>query len=192
MEKYKRSNEIMLISVSRLAKEKNLYFLLEALKYIKMHAEINFRCIIAGDGPERGGILRIIENSVLKDVVSLIGSVKQEEIGKYYLFSDIFVFASQSETQGMVLLEAMAGGCPVIAIRSSGVEDVIHNGSNGFKTEADIKIWSGKIIYLMKNLDVLKKMPENARSFSEGFSTEVMAAKASRVYVKVMRRQKQV
>ncbi|KPU27279.1 hypothetical protein TR13x_05910 [Caloranaerobacter sp. TR13] len=189
-QKYKKKNNIILCSVSRLTKEKNLYFLLEGVKYIKDCTNIPFKCIIVGEGPEKGNLLEIIESSNLKDVVYLVGEISPREIYKYYMASDIFVFASQSETQGMVLLEAMAGKCPVVAIRSSGIEDVISNGDNGFKTKADIRNWSEKIIYLMENPDKLKKMSENAYVFSKLFSIEKMAESATKVYLRIIENRK--
>jgi len=100
------------------------------------------------------------------------------------MFSDIFIFASQSETQGIVLLEAMAGACPVVTVRFSGVDDVVFDGYNGFKTRSNTKVWSEKIIYLMKNPIILKEMSLNAYSFSLKFSIEMMAKKALKVYFK--------
>ena len=54
------------------------------------------------------------------------------------------MFASKSETQGIVLEEAMAAGNPIVAVRASGVEDVVKNGINGYMTEEDVEIWSDK------------------------------------------------
>ena len=188
--KYRSNDEIVLLSVSRLTKEKNLYFLLKGIKYIKEHTDISFRCIIAGDGPEKSNLLQFIENNALAQYVTLDLSLNQDELSQYYLFSDIFIFASQSETQGMVLLEAMAGHCPVIAVRSSGIEDMIRNGYNGFKTEPDIAVWAEKIITLMKNPRKLHEMSENAFSFSRKFSEESIAVKIAKLYIKVLERLK--
>ncbi|HDH50819.1 MAG TPA: glycosyltransferase, partial [Nitrospirae bacterium] len=189
-QKYKSNDQIVLLSASRLTKEKNLYFLLEGIKYIKEHSDIPFRFILAGDGPEKSNLLRFIENNALAQHVTLDFSLNQDKLIQYYLFADIFLFASQSETQGMVLLEAMAGHCPVIAVRSGGTEDVIHNGYNGFKTEPDIAVWAEKIITLMKNPDVLHEMSENAFSFSLKFSEESIAVKVAKLYMKVLKRLK--
>jgi len=183
---YKRKNEIVLCSVSRLAKEKNLDFLLEGAKYIKEHTNIPFKLIIIGEGPERENLLKTIETFNLKDTVILAGGISPGEVYKYYTMSDIFVFASQSETQGMVLLEAMAGKCPVVAVRSSGIDDIINNDYNGYKTKADIQAWAEKIIYLLENPDRLKEISENAYEFSKSFSIEQMAECASRVYFRAI------
>jgi len=189
---YKRSNEIVLCSVSRLAKEKNLDFLLEGAKYIKEHTNIPFKLIIIGEGPERENLLKTIETGNLKDIVILIGEVSPREVYKYYVFSDIFVFASQSETQGMVLLEAMAGHCPVVAVRSSGIDDIISNYYNGFKTKADVQVWAERIVNLMKNPDRRTEMSKNAYAFSESFSIEQMAECATKVYFRAIENKKAI
>jgi glycosyltransferase involved in cell wall biosynthesis len=186
-EKFGVTDGIILLSVSRLAKEKNLEFLLEGIRYIKEHTEIDFKCIVVGDGPEKENILRLIESGVLRDVVYLVGPLEQQEMSKYYMASDIFVFASQSETQGMVLLEAMAGGCPVVAVRSGGIEDMIQDGRNGFKTVADVRVWAEKVMDLMRHREVAGRMSECACTFSHQFSIEVMAAKAARLYLRLVR-----
>ena len=184
--KYKVQNEVILCSVSRLTEEKNIYFLLEGIKRIKDNTKVPFKCIIIGDGPEKENILKTIENQGLKDTVILVGVVSPEEVCQYYMASDIFVFSSQSETQGMVILEAMAGKCAVVAIRSSGIDDIIHNEYNGFKTKADLDLWSERVIYLIENPKILKEMSQNAYDFSEKFSLAAMAETTVEVYHKAI------
>lgn len=183
---YKRERKILLCSVSRLAKEKNLYFLLDGIEYIKEHTGILFKCIIIGDGPEKENIIKEIERKQLEDIVELIGSKKQEEIYNYYTASDIFIFASRSETQGMVLLEAMAGRCPVVTVRSSGIEDIVQDGFNGFKTKADVKEWADKIILLMTNGGLRHQMIGNSFTFAKQNSMAAMSEKALDIYHKAI------
>ncbi|CAB1240352.1 putative Phosphatidylinositol N-acetylglucosaminyltransferase [Clostridiaceae bacterium BL-3] len=183
---YRGERKILLCSVSRLAKEKNLYFLLDGIEYIKKNLDISFKCIIIGDGPEKENIIEAINDRHLKDVVELIGSKKQNEIYSFYTASDIFIFASQSETQGMVILEAMAGRCPVVSVRSSGIEDIIQNGFNGFKTRADVKEWADKIIYLMKDDELRHRISENSFDFAKQNSVKGMSKKASDIYHKAI------
>lgn len=180
--KYRPSDGLLLCSVSRLSKEKRLTFLLEGIKYVKLYVKTPFKCIIIGDGPEKEILLNIIKKEGLTDTVELVGSMDPERVCMYYTASDIFVFSSQSETQGMVLLEAMAGGCPVVAVRSSGVNDVIINGYNGFKTKADMNLWAEKLIYLMENPKILEEISLNARDFSNKFSLDQMAKITVEVY----------
>ena len=134
--------------------------------------------------------MKTIEKEGLLDTIELLGSISPEQISVYYRLSDIFVFSSKSETQGMVILEAMAGECPVVAIRSSGIDDVILNEYNGYKTRSDILSWSQKIILLMNNPLKLKEMSLNAHAFSQKYSLESMATMTIDVYYQVLKHYK--
>ena len=182
-------SEHLLISVSRLSKEKNLYFILDGIKRLKEKSNLNFKLIIIGSGSEKENIEEFIKNNSLENYIELIGAVDFREMAKYYLASDLFVFASTTETQGMVLLEAMAGYNPVVAVKSSGIDDVIENGYNGFKTDEEIEEWSSKIEQLLKEND-FSKFEENARSMAENYSLGKMGLEAEELYYKIMQLKK--
>jgi len=186
LEKYHHDTEIILFSVSRLSKEKNLDFLLNGIKYIAENTSVSFKTLIAGNGPERDNIIDFIKQNNLENKVILLGAVPPAEIAKYFLLADLFVFASKSETQGMVLLEAMAGKTPVVAVRSGGIDDVIENGLNGFKTEDNVSLWAEKIISLMVNKDKRKELSQNAFDFSQNYSKEKIAGKVENLYLRLM------
>lgn len=173
---------VLLCTVSRLAKEKNIFFLLEGIRYIKEHTALPFRCVVVGDGPERGEIEAFIRSSCLEDTVTLVGSVPPEEVARYYRASDLFVYSSRSETQGMVLLEAMAGQCPVVAVSSGGVDDVIENGVNGYRTQEVTEEWAQRVIELMSDGEKRRVMSGNAYEHAKQYSAEEMAAHAAHVY----------
>lgn len=179
---YAPAGQALLCSVSRLAAEKNLDFLIAGLKRVKEQTAVPFRCILIGSGPEREHLQMQIDSDSLGGEVQLIGSVAPEEMPGYYLASDMFVFSSESETQGMVLLEAMAGKCPVVCVRSSGTDDVIVDAYNGFKTPGDVEKWAEKVIYLLENRTMLESMRENAFLYAQDFSIEKMAEKVEQFY----------
>jgi glycosyltransferase involved in cell wall biosynthesis len=112
----------------------------------------------------------------------LVGKIDPEEIIEYYIASDLFLFSSLSETQGMVIVEAMAGGCPVVALRASGIEDLIENKSNGFKTKNDLEKWTEKVIMLMKDKALREQLGKNAKEFSKAYSSEAIAEKVLEAY----------
>ena len=183
-------SEHLLISVSRLSKEKNLYFMLDGIKELKEKTDLNFKLIIIGSGSEKENIDKFIEDNELENYIKLLGAVDFKEMAKYYLASDLFVFASTTETQGMVLLEAMAGYNPVVAVKSSGIDDVIENGYNGYKTEADAEKWSNKIEELLVNQDKYQQSSQNARKMAESYSIEEMGAEAEKLYYKILQLKK--
>ncbi|MBN2297090.1 MAG: glycosyltransferase [Deltaproteobacteria bacterium] len=185
-ESCRRHDGLLLVSVSRLTKEKNIYFLLEGIASVHKQTNIPFTVLLIGDGPERDSILRFIDKNELQKTVHLTGSLSQEELCAYYMAADLFIFASLSETQGMVLLEAMAGATPVVAVRSSGIEDAVRDGYNGYKTDPDQTQWVERIVELMADDLLRRKMSENARISARKHSTDKVAASVAKLYRKVL------
>ena len=71
----------------------------------------------------------------MTEEIILTGEVRNEDMKEYCAASDLFLFSSRSETQGIVLLEAMAVGTPVLALRATGTDDIVINGVNGYMTQ---------------------------------------------------------
>ncbi len=176
---------LVLISVFRLSAEKNPYFFLEGISRLRQLTTVPFCCVIAGDGPEREKMAARIATLGLEDEVRLLGNVPPAEIALYYLAADLFVFASQAETQGLVVLEAMAGGCPVVAVEASGVTDVVHPGRNGLLTGASTADWSAGIAALLNDDARRRQLGEQAREDARHYSLEAMAAKMVALYDQV-------
>jgi glycosyltransferase involved in cell wall biosynthesis len=138
-----------------------------------------FRLLVIGDGDERTHLIRAVRDNDLTSEVSLVGSVPEHEIPDYLGLSDLFVFASTSETQGMVILEAMAAGLPVVAVNASGVDAFVQNRRTGVLTEEDVEVWTDAVHALLVNRSERNSMAraalEEARQHSvERFSTDVV------------------
>ncbi|MGV6816226.1 MAG: glycosyltransferase [Thiotrichales bacterium] len=184
--RYVTANERLLVSVSRLAKEKNLDFLIEALLKTRQQTGTPFKCVLIGDGPEKSRLTEKVAHLGLADTIFFAGSIPPEEVPRYYLAADAFVFASTSETQGMVLVEAMAGGCPVVAVRASGVYDVIHDGYNGFAVTEAIDAWAAALSELLKDPKCIRSMAHNAREFAADYASEKITERITRLYRRVI------
>ena len=74
--------------------------------------------------------------------VVFIGCIKNEELPSYYQACDLFLFASKTETQGIVILESMAAGTPVLALRATGVSDIVEDGINGYNLSENMDIFA--------------------------------------------------
>ncbi|WP_347331966.1 glycosyltransferase [Marinimicrobium locisalis] len=172
----------VLVSVSRLSTEKNIDFLLDAMAQLKAREASPFRLLIIGDGHERHRLQQRIENEELSDCVTLAGAVPPEEMPLYYRLGDLFVFASKSETQGMVILEAMAAEMPVVAVRSSGIDDVIVEGENGYKTPENLDVWCRQVLKLLEDENHRKALAKQAHQFARHHSTEAFAQNVHRIY----------
>ena len=181
-DQYASPGESLLISVSRMAKEKNIDFLIAGLAKVKERSHVPFKCLLVGDGPEKTRLEEKAKKLGLKDHLVFTGNVTPLEVVRHYLAADLFVFTSTSETQGMVLLEAMAGGCPVVAVRGSGVYDVVKDGFNGYKVAESTDNWAEAIICLLSDRKQLSILSENSRLFAEKFSLENITEKILILY----------
>ncbi len=116
--------------VGRLAPEKNLDFLAAAVKsYLRQNTRAKF--LVVGDGPSAPELKASFARDDLADRLIMAGKKTGDDLVDAYCAMDIFVFSSHSETQGLVVAEAMAAGCPVIALDASGVREVVKDHHNG-------------------------------------------------------------
>lgn len=126
-------NATLLMYAGRLAKEKNLEFLSKVVSRY-MHENSNVWFLIVGDGPERKALESFFEDEGLTSRTIFTGYIPHKEIKDYYKAADLFVFASLTETQGLVVLEALASGTPVVAIAYKGIANVLVNGEGAITT----------------------------------------------------------
>ncbi|MCZ7566266.1 MAG: glycosyltransferase [Burkholderiales bacterium] len=116
--------------VGRLAPEKNLEFLASALARFAARDD-RAHVLIAGAGPSRDAIARAFEAEGAGDRLTLVGVLDRPALADAYRALDVFAFASLTETQGLVVAEAMAAGVPVVALDAAGVREVVRDGVNG-------------------------------------------------------------
>ncbi|MDD2744055.1 MAG: glycosyltransferase [Rhodocyclaceae bacterium] len=117
--------------VGRVAHEKNIEFLLQALVHA-LKGRPDLLLVIAGEGPAMNDLQQRVKTLKLQDNVQFIGYLdRKQALPDCYAAADVFVFASLTETQGLVLLEAMAAGLPVIALAEMGTRDILdpHRGA---------------------------------------------------------------
>jgi len=116
--------------VGRLAPEKNMGFLAEAVAgFLARYPEGRF--LLIGEGPSKGGVLATFDRHGLSGRIHVGGVLQGNELAAAYKAMDVFAFASLTETQGMVLTEAMAAGVPVVAIDAAGAREVVRDRENG-------------------------------------------------------------
>ncbi|MEX0714316.1 MAG: glycosyltransferase [Pirellulales bacterium] len=116
--------------VGRLAPEKNLGFLAQAVAaFLEQCPTACF--LVVGRGPSEDEIRTVFQERGLTDRLFMPGTLEGQRLADAYSAMDVFAFSSKSETQGMVLVEAMAAGVPVVALDASGVRDVVVDGRNG-------------------------------------------------------------
>jgi len=178
--------ERVLISVSRLSNEKNIDFMIEAMHRLRQLSDQPFRFLMIGDGHQRQRLQARIDELELQQQVTLVGPVAPADLPVWYHLGDIFLFASKSETQGMVILEAMAAGLPVVAVRSSGIDDVVRQGFNGFKTPEKQELWLQQLCRLLEDEALRQRLSRQARDFAAGYSVEAFAQRVREIYASTL------
>jgi glycosyltransferase involved in cell wall biosynthesis len=117
-----------------LLKKKGFIYLLEAAQLLNQRGRISFEVMIGGDGPERNRLKRYVEVLGLSDQCYFLGPMRRSQVRDQMQRCDVFVLPSLQETFGVVLVEAMACGKPVIATRCGGPEFVLTEDT-GFLVE---------------------------------------------------------
>jgi len=140
----------MLLFVGRVAFEKNIGFLLEMTKLlIEQHPDALL--VVAGQGPAEKSLHKLAGDLGLDNNIKFIGYLdRNTELNACYQAADIFVFSSKSETQGLVLLEAMAQGTPVVAIAELGTASILIEGQGALIAPDNIEGFADKVHYLLK------------------------------------------
>jgi 1,2-diacylglycerol 3-alpha-glucosyltransferase len=155
-----------LLTVSRIGKEKSIDLLLERFKFIFVKHP-NSRLVIVGDGPERKNLEKMCTELGIQSAVIFTGYVNASQIGRYYQHADVFVFASTSETQGLVALEAAACGCPVVARAEMGIISCVLDGETGFLVHPNDKdAFVDKTLQLLTDASLRARFSNRAASWA--------------------------
>jgi colanic acid/amylovoran biosynthesis glycosyltransferase len=122
---------LVLLSVGRLHAVKDHAFLIRACRQLQSNG-LGFVCLIAGEGPERWRLERMIRDFGLQGVVKLLGHLQRQKLDAYYGSCDLVVLTSRSEGIPLVLMEAMAHNRPVLAPAITGIPELVQDGRTGF------------------------------------------------------------
>lgn len=142
--RYSCGKKYLLVTVSRLEQEKNYGFILRGIAEIEKQLGDDFHVLIIGEGSQQSELKVRASILGIQHKLTFAGNVPNDELNVYLQASDLFLFASKSETQGIVLAEAMAAGVPVVAVRATGADDIVEDGVNGFLTEENEYVWASK------------------------------------------------
>lgn len=142
--------ETVLLSLSRLAKEKNIECVISAMPAILNHFS-NVKLMIVGDGPSKTELKELVNKLNIAESVIFVGEVSGAEVGAYYQASDLYVSASDSETQGLTYIEAIASGIDIVTKANDYTNSLIRNGKLGTTYNEDEQLAEIVIDYLEKS-----------------------------------------
>jgi glycosyltransferase involved in cell wall biosynthesis len=155
-------DDVVIGHVSRLAAEKNVEHLARALREVG-EARSNVRFLFVGDGPERAELERAMGPNA-----RFVGYQKGEALADHYAAADLFAFASLTETFGNVVLEALASGLPVVAIRAGGVGEIVRPGETGRLVEPSEppSAMAAALLGLVDDPSLRRELAESARAYA--------------------------
>ncbi len=180
-QEYAKGKRYLFSTVSRLEKEKNYGFLLRGIAELKRQIGNDFHVMIIGEGSRKSELKVRAAILGIQDMVTFVGNVPNDEVKDYLNASDLFLFASRSETQGIVLAEALAAGNPVIAVHAVGSDDIIENGVNGYLTEEKEEVWAAKAAEILRE-ENYAEMREAAGISAENYRASRLAIYEEMLY----------
>ena len=173
----------VILYLGRVSPEKNISELLKAMpRYMKQHEDVRF--VVVGAGPDLENLKRLAEELKLQGKAIFAGEQPWDQIALYYQLGDVFVSASQSETQGLTYFEAMAAGLPVVAKKDPCLNEILRDGYNGYAFETQDEF--------LKNLDQVLygndgiSYGHNSELVIKPYSTEEFAKSVVKVYRNVI------
>jgi glycosyltransferase involved in cell wall biosynthesis len=175
----------VLLYVGRLAREKNLELLLRAV-HAAVRVAPNLTLLVVGEGDEERSLQRLAAQLEIADRVRFVGPVPHQAVGCWYRAADLFVFPSVSETQGLVVLEAMAHRLPVLAVRSVGTSDFIVDGVSGALANDAENDFVQRLLTLLRDGASLHRYAEQGRVRAMQMTAEASAARLLEAYERLL------
>lgn len=179
-----KKDDKLLIFVGRLGKEKNIDFLISSLPLIQKKIK-NAKLVLVGDGPQRSQLQKLAQRLKLKDSVIFTGYFKKPDVIKAYQASDLFVFSSLTDTQGMVVVEAAAAGLPIVAVKDDAFGEFLKNGQNGFATKQNKSEFAQAVITVLGNKILCESMSQKSQVIAKEFTIKKQTQKLIDIYHKL-------
>jgi glycosyltransferase involved in cell wall biosynthesis len=176
----------VLVHVGRVAFEKNIDFLLRML--VRVRADVpDVLLVVAGEGPSSRSLHRLARRLGLERSVLFVGYLdRRDALLDCYCAGDAFVFASRTETQGLVLLEAMALGLPVVSTAVMGTRDILEPGRGAVVPREDETEFAARVAELLRDPAMRARLSREAHCYAAEWSAQRMAARMLELYAHVL------
>jgi glycosyltransferase involved in cell wall biosynthesis len=172
----------LLLYVGRVAHEKNIEFLLHSFLEVR-RARPDALLVIAGEGPARNALALQVTQLGLANDVSFVGYLDRERsLADCYAAAAVFVFASRTETQGLVLLEAMAQGCAVVSTAYLGTASILQPGCGAHVAPEESVPFAQAVIDLLEDPERAARRGAQARAYAQGWASSLMAGRMREFY----------
>lgn len=176
----------MLLFVGRVAHEKNIDFLLYVLLAVRRSFP-EVILVVAGEGPAREHLERLASRLDLSSQVRFVGYLdRRDTLQDCYAAGDVFVFASRTETQGLVLLEAMAAGTPVVALAELGTRDILQPDCGALIAPDEPTQFAAEVCRLLNDADLYSQLVAQAAEYARTWSADERARSLLNLYRKLV------
>ncbi len=177
----------VVLTVSRLAREKNISFLIRA--FADFHRIVpQSEYWLVGEGDARSELEELAQELGVGDCVRFLGTLRGKRLVSAYKAANLFVFASTTETQGLVVAEAMVAGLPVVAVEAPGVRDIVLANRGGFLVpEGDFVAFVQRMIQLIQNPLLWREISEEAKKRGRQFSITATVDRVERLYTRLIK-----
>ena len=171
----------ILLFAGRIAKEKNLSFLIKILpEILKKHPDVML--LFAGDGPDFAYFKEEAKKAAVEENCIFTGYLERADLALIYSISEIFVFASLTDTQGLVTLEAMFSGTPVVAIGALGTLMVMGGDNGGFMVGNDEQEFTLRVLELLEDQELRSQKSQEARLHARSWSIQELTKNLIDIY----------
>lgn len=171
----------IILSVGRLEKEKSMDFLITAFSMAYADCP-NTVLVLVGEGRDKEKLQCLARAFHIEQAVLFTGAVPYRLMPSIYSDADLFVFASQTEAQGLVIMEALAAGLPVLAVDDAAFDGVIRDGFNGYTLKKNSSLFAQKMITLMGTKPLRMKLAYHAITTAHKHSASQTALSLEQIY----------
>jgi L-malate glycosyltransferase len=181
-------DERILLHISTFRPVKRITDCVEVLALLRTRHGVTARLVMCGDGPERADAQALAVRLGVAEYIDFVGKQPQSEVRKYLSIADLLLLPSQSESFGLVALEAMASEVPVIATRVGGLPEVVEEGETGYLFEVgDTEGMADAAAALLADEEKREQFGKRGREIAIGrFSTEKIIPQYERLYQRVI------
>ena len=183
-----KEDDKIILYVGRVAQEKSIDKIIEALAITKRKGISNVRLLIVGGGPAIEELKNLVRSLQIEEQVIFTGEVKNEEIRHYYKIAYLFTIASTTETFGIVIIEALASGIPVLAVKAPGAVDILTDGLDGLlvDNDNDIEKFANALDKIIREPELRERLSQGALKTSERYSIDIVSERMLNLYREVM------
>jgi len=181
----KKDDKIILF-VGRVAQEKSIDKIIKALAIIKKRSIGKEKLLIVGNGPAMDELKQLTRSLKVEEDVIFPGTISYEEIQHYYKMAYVFTIASTTETFGIVTIEALASGVPVLAIKAPGAVDILTDGLDGLLVDDDVEKIANALEKIIKEPELREKLSQGALKTSEKYSIDTISERMLILYREII------